>query len=236
MRDPLEALQFTFGDERFGMTSIQLGQKRIDTLTEAFREATRKAGRPLPISMDEFTVDRGQEKGHIPVDDAEGHRKEKLWPTYLSGGMVEFILEDLLETDSFKTPDRAALWDYTRYARQFMEEHLPFWEMQPADKLVRGAAEITATLNRGAKKYAMGAQVFAKQGEVYAIYLPKADPSGAIDLTDAEGPMQLRWYNPRTGRFEGGAKTIRGGSAVPLGAPPSAPDQDWAVLIQSAAE
>ena len=48
--DPLEALRFTFGDERFSLTSIQLGQNRIDTLTEQFREATAQAGRPLPVS------------------------------------------------------------------------------------------------------------------------------------------------------------------------------------------
>ncbi len=69
--DPLKSLRFTFGDERFSLTSIQLGQSRIDTLTQQFRDATARAGRPLPVSMDEFTIDKGQNEGWVPVDDAE---------------------------------------------------------------------------------------------------------------------------------------------------------------------
>ncbi len=131
--NPVEKLRFTFGDERFAMTSIQLNQKPIHEVTEAFRTETAKAGRPLPVSLDEFTLDRGQRASHLPVDDADGHRREKLWPTYLSGGMIEFIWQDLLKTDSFKTTERAKLWRYMAHARDFMESNLPFWEMEPAD-------------------------------------------------------------------------------------------------------
>jgi hypothetical protein len=180
--------------------------------------------------MDEFTIDKGQEKSWIPVDDAERWRKEKLWPTYLSGGNIEFILGDLLQTDSFKTPQRDRLWDYVWYARRFVEE-LPFHEMQPADKLITGTASINVTQSRGKKTYRMGPQVFTKPGDVYAIYLPAAKTSGRIDLSDAEGTFDMRWYNPRNGRFEGGAAEVRGGEAVSLGSAPSSPEDDWAVLI-----
>ena len=146
----------------------------------------------------------------MPVDDAERWRKEKLWPTYLSGGNIEFILGDLLETDSFKTPERDRLWDYVWFARQFLEQ-LPFWEMQPADQLLTGADTINVTQSRGKKTYPMGAQVFARHGVVYAIYLPKATECGQLDLTDAQGTLTLRWYNPRTGCFEGEATTVHGG-------------------------
>lgn len=44
------------------------------------------AGRPLAISLGEFTLDRGQRASRIPVDDAEGHRREKIWPAYRSEG------------------------------------------------------------------------------------------------------------------------------------------------------
>ncbi|HTI51839.1 MAG TPA: DUF5060 domain-containing protein, partial [Planctomycetaceae bacterium] len=86
--DPVEMLRFTYGDERFGMTSIQLNQRPIHEVTEAIWRKTQKNGRPLPVSLDEFTLDRGQRASHIPVDDAEGHRREKIWPTYFSGGMI----------------------------------------------------------------------------------------------------------------------------------------------------
>lgn len=199
-------------------------------MTEAFRQATSQAGRPLPISLDEFTVDRGQERSHIPVDDADGHRKEKLWPTYLSGGMIEFILDDFLETDTFKTADREALWNYTWHARKFMQDNLPFWNMQPADELANGAATIKVGTGRG-KSIQLGAQVLAKSGEVYAVYLPKANPSGMLNLSAAKGAFKQGWYNPRTGEFEGKATAITGGSHVPLGTPPTDADEDWVVLI-----
>ncbi len=82
--DPVEQLRFTFGDPRFSMTSIQLNQRPIHEVTEAMLRATEQAGRPLPVSLDEFTLDRGQRASHIPVDDADGHRREKIWPVYFS--------------------------------------------------------------------------------------------------------------------------------------------------------
>jgi CubicO group peptidase (beta-lactamase class C family) len=231
--DPLKALQFTFGDPLFGLTSIQLGQNKIDVLTEQFREATARAGRPLPVSMDEFTLDKGQEQGWLPVDDAERWRTEKLWPTYLSGGNIEFILGDLLETDSFKTPEREKLWAYVLYARRFLEA-LPFWEMEPADQLVAGASTISVTQNRGRKTYAMGAQVLTKPGEVYAVYLPKAEGGAVLDLSGAKGRFHQRWYNPRTGEFEGPTVNVSGGARTALGKPPREAGEDWAVLVERA--
>jgi len=228
--DPLEALRFTFGDERFSLTSIQLGQRQIDELTEQFREATARSGRPLPVSMDEFTIDKDQEKGWIPVDDAQRWRKEKLWPTYLSGGNIEFILGDLLKTDSFKTPERDKLWDYVWYARRFLQQ-LPFWEMQPADQLLSGAGSIAVSQNRGRAKHKMGAQVLAKPGEAYAIYFPTARATGRIDLSGAKSALTLRWFNPRTGRLEGSAATIPNAADSPLGPPPADAEQDWVALI-----
>ena len=230
--NPLEALRFTFGDPRFSLTSIQLGQNRIDSLTEQFRDTTAQAGRPLPVSLDEFTIDKGQEHGWVPVDDAERWRVEKLWPTYLSGGNIEFILGGLLQSDSFKTPERQRLWAYIGHARRFLEA-LPFWEMQPADQLVKGAATISVTQSRSRKTYTMGAQVFCKPGEVFAIYLPKADGNAVLDLSQVKGPFQQRWYNPRTGEYEGQTIDVAGASQVRLGKPPREIGKDWAVLVES---
>ena len=230
--DPLEKLKFTFGDERFSLTSVQLNQRPIERITEDLRKATAGAGRPLPASLDEFTVFGGQTQSHLAIDDAEKQRREKLWPTYLSGGMIEYILEGFLEVDTFKTDEREKLWNYTWSARRFVEEHLPYWEMQPADELVGGAATVEVQQVRG-RSHQLGAQVFAKPGEVYAIYLPRANPAGQVDLSGASGPMTLRWYNPRTGKFEGGSRKISGGGRVAIGAPPSAPEEDWVILIES---
>ncbi len=228
--DPVEKLRFTFGDPRFSMTSIQLNQRPIHEVTEAFRRETIQAGRPLPVSLDEFTLDRGQRASHIPVDDAEGHRREKIWPTYFSGGMIEFILGDLLKTDNFKTPDHEKLWRYLWHARKFMET-MPFWEMEPADELSAGGGTIAVGIGKG-KTLPLGPQVFAKPREIYAVYLPIGTPSGTLNLAGLEGNASLQWYNPRTGEFVGDQQQIQGGGPRELGSPPAEPDQDWVVLIR----
>lgn len=229
--DPVKALAFTFGDPDFDLTSVQINQRRIDLVAEALRTATEQAGRPLPIMMDEFTVDKGNNASHDPRDDAELQRKQKLWPTYLSGGSIEFILEGLLKLDSFKTPAREALWTYVWHAREFLEE-LPFWEMKPADALSRGGATIDVGVGKG-KTTPLGPQVLAQPGKVYAVYLPKANPTGDLDLSGSTQAYTKRWYNPRTGIFEGAPTRVSGGGWVPLGAPPQDPDEDWVVLLQA---
>lgn len=181
--------------------------------------------------MDEFTVDMGGNRSWIPIDNANLQRKQKLWPTYLSGGQIEFILEGFLEVDSFKKPESDALWDYIWYARSFMQEHLPFYEMEPMDELVSNESTLTVGEGDGVTSE-LGAQVFAKPGDVYAIYFAVAQSTGTIDLTSLSGQATLQWYNPRTGEFVGEPKQITAGGNHMIGSPPSSPDEDWVVLIQ----
>jgi len=228
--DPVKELAFTFGDSRFSLTSIQLNQRPIHEVTEAIRSATRAAGRPLPVSLDEFTVDHGQ-KSWMPVDDPERLRKEKLWPTLFSGGMIEFILADLLQTDSFKTPAREALWRYTWFARKFMEEHLPFWDMHPADALVQSVVCYQVGIGQG-KTVPLHPQVLAKTGEVYAVYIPCAAASGTLTLSQVQGDFTLQWYNPRTGVFQGDTVDVKAGAPLDWGSPPDEPDADWVLLVK----
>ncbi len=162
----------------------------------------------------------------------KANRREKLWPTDLSGGMIEFILEGLLKVDSFKTKPCDDLWNYTWYARKFLEA-LPFWEMQPDDQLVRSGATLTVGMG-GGKTSELGPQVFAKAGEVYAIYFPKASQTGDLDLTSIRGTFRLRWYNPRKGIFEGSISTVEAGRWVAIGTPPADPTVDWTALVEKA--
>ncbi len=220
--DPVQAWRPFIGDERFSITSIQIGRKDIEPVVERFRRLTAEAGRPLPIAIDEFTVTLG-DKQWLPVADAEALRKEKLWPAYLSGGQLEFIVAELLETEDFRKYED--LWQYIWYARRFMEEYLPFWEMQPADELLTGE-----TVHKG-KTCSHDAQVFAAPGRCYAIYLPTATQTGVLDLSGTQGQFIQRWYDPRSGRFEGDAISLESGRRIELGLPPADISQDWAVLI-----
>jgi hypothetical protein len=233
--DPVEMLRFTFGDPRFSMTSVQLNQRPIHEITEAIGSATRQAGRPLPICLDEFTLDRGQKASHIPVDDAAGHRREKIWPVYFSGGMLEIILDELLRTDSFKKGQREELWRYLWIARRFMEQNLPFWEMEPADELSKDGGTIPVGIGNG-KSIKLGPQVFAKRGQVYAVYLPTGSATGTLDLAELKGDARQRWFNPRTGEFVGSPMKVVGVENHSLGQPPKEPEADWVVLIERTGE
>jgi hypothetical protein len=221
-RDVVKAWKPFLGDELFGITSLQIGRGDIEPVVETFRKLTREAGRALPIAVDEFTVTTDG-KQWIPVDDSVALRKEKLWPAYLSGGQVEFIVAELLDTQDFRKYDD--LWKYVWYARKFMERHLPFWEMEPADEL------LTAESVYPGKTCSHDGQVFAKGGQCYAIYLPVARKTGVLDLSGATGRFVKRWYNPRTGKFVGVRETLVGGSKMKIGPAPSTPDEDWVVLV-----
>ena len=63
-------------------------------------------------------------------------------------------------------------------------------------------------------------------------YLPTGNPSGMINLERFNHVYSLRWYNPRTGEFEGDDVSIQGGQQSPIGAPPQQPTRDWVVLIR----
>jgi len=112
-----------------------------------------------------------------------------------------------------------------------MEEHIPYWEMEPADELALGGDPLPVGIGSG-RTIPLGPQVFAKRGEVYAVYLPTCSSTGTLDLTDLSGLARQRWFNPRTGKFEGSSKIVSGGARLDVGQPPSKPDLDWVVLIE----
>jgi hypothetical protein len=213
--DPDSAFTPFLGDSRFSLTSFQyLGSVAgYGAEVEEWRRKTASAGRPLPISMDELAT--------ITTTNAVQQRKAILWPTYLSGGQLEwFIKTEDQSLEDFRPYEQH--WTYTRYARTFVENNLPFWEMAPQDSLLSGESSDYG-----------GGQVFAKVGQVYAVYLPNATSTGTLDLSGVSGSFQKSWYNPRTGSFEGATQTVSGGAKRSLGTPPSSPSSDWVVLVKA---
>jgi hypothetical protein len=202
------------GDSRFSLTSFQYVESYAGygAEVEEWRSKTAQAGRPLPIGMDEVIT--------ATTTNAADMRRGVLWPTYLSGGNLEWYIGS--EDQSLEDFRRyGELWAYTRHARTFMEDNLPFWEMQPQDGLLLGESGDYG-----------GGQVFTKASEVYAVYLPNASSTGTLDLSGATGSFQIRWYNPRSGAFEGSTQAVSGGTITSLGAPPSSTSSDWVVLLQ----
>ena len=168
------------------------------------------------------SVDEPGDATHAVVTDQENPehnnaRQNALWGTLMAGGAgVEWYFgyrhpESDLTLQNFRS--RQNMWDQSRYALKFFED-LPYWEMQPAD-------EITA---------AEDDYVLMKDGAYYVIY-QKNGSATRVDL--AEGNYQARWYNPRTGEYEGDSMEISGGQQVEIPGAPSDQDQDWVVLLKS---
>jgi hypothetical protein len=101
-----------------------------------------------------------------------------------------------------------------------MTENLPFWQMEPADELL---------VNESSE-----GEVFAQVGQVYALYLSKANSTGQLDLRNVSGTFTMRWYDPRIGEFAGGTHTVTGGGFVNLGQVPHSSAEDWVMLVEKA--
>jgi len=193
------------------------------------RADTAAAGKPLALMGDELewvlpSDDESYTLGIYARCGMKGQRKSVLWQYYLSGGAgVEYIVETLLNTHDFRVYE--PMWRYTRYARDFMDQ-IPFADMVPSHNLLSGESTYAKA------NPLISGVVLAKPGEVYAIQLPNASNTGTLNLSGASGSFTKRWFNPRTGVFEGSTTTITGGGNVSLGPPPSSSSEDWVVLIE----
>jgi hypothetical protein len=197
------------------LTSLQNARK-VDGWGEvvaAYRAETAARGRPIPVMIDE--------PGSITRDvnsDFDQVRSRMLWDILLGGGGVEWFVNDEDQTlEDFRVYEQ--VWGETTIAREFVES-LPFAEMDPVRGIVSGEASTFG-----------GAEALVKDGEVYAVFLPDASQGGTLDLSGAPGAFTRRWFNPRTGVFEGGAIQLTGGGPVALGAPPADPSLDWVALV-----
>jgi hypothetical protein len=107
-----------------------------------------------------------------------------------------------------------------RYAREMMQAELPFWRMEPNDSLLDSESDSFG-----------GAEVFAADAEIYAVYLPATNGAEWLNLQGADGVYQIRWFDPRSGQMSNGRTNISGNSNVQLGLPPSQLGEDWVALV-----
>jgi len=202
------------GQPDIDLTSLQYFNKAdgLGEEVEWFRDQAELAGRRIPIMIDE-------PESVSDVSGLDFVRKRMLWDIYLSGGGVEWYDRTQDQSlEDFRSLEQ--VWEETFIARMFVEA-LPFQDMTPADDLLTGES---AAFD--------GGEVLALPGEVYALFLPDASPSGTLDLSGETSDFELRWFDPRTGNFVGSSVILPGGAASALGPPPSDPDEDWAALVQ----
>lgn len=208
-------------------------QRTLKWVTES-----EKAGRPWVVANDEqnpaemgVPPDPGYagQKG-VATQDGKSYtlrdiRKFCLWGTLMAGGAgVEYYFgyrfpQNDLNCEDWRSRDRS--WDYCRIALAFFHDHrIPFWEMTNADALVGNPAHDNS-------RYC-----FAKDGEVYVVFLPTGG-TAELDLGKNAAEFSVRWFNPRTGVTPppGPVSKVSGPGKVSLGLPPAEPGQDWVVWL-----
>jgi hypothetical protein len=161
-------------------------------------------------------------KGALPDKYSMMHdtiRKAVLWGNLMAGGAgVEWYMGYKFPHNDLNCEDwrsRDNLWNITRYALEFFQQHLPFHEMTNMNKIVD----------------APDAHCLGKEGSVYAIYLPHGGTTG-IKLPAGKS-YRISWYNPREGGELIKGKTLKPTSSwVSVGTPPAGEEKDWACLVE----
>ncbi len=189
-------------------------------------ERSLRAGKPWSVGMHEqgpaFWGAVTDGFARDPQHDVT--RRDVLWGTWMAGGTgVQYYfgygLRDLsgddVTVESLHT--RAELWRQSRVAHDFFTGHLPFDRMLCRDELVADPL----------------AYCLALPGSHYAVYL-RGGGTTTLDLGAHLTEFEVAWYDPRQGgALQAGSVTaVQGPGPVALGAPPSAPTQDWVVLVR----
>ena len=185
-------------------------------------ERSENAGHRWLIAMDEIGPWM-----HGVVPDAEGGnhdeiRKKVLWGSLMAGAAgVEWYFGAKHPHTDLTSEDwrqRERMWELTTIARTFFEDHLPWWRMKSADRLLSNK----------------DAYCLAKEGEVYAVYLPNGTPT-SIDIGKESGDWTIHWFDPTKGGElqTGSQKSAEASAQFSLGTPPQTQRQttDWVAIV-----
>jgi hypothetical protein len=178
------------------------------------------AGRQWFVCLDEIGPSH---TGVKPDNDDYWHdevRKGHLWANLMAGGAgVEWYFgyrfaHNDLNCENWRSRDH--LWDLTRYALEFFQNHLQFARMHHHDELTSAPDDYC----------------LASPGVVYAIYLPSGGTTN-LDLGPATGTFRIRWFNPRQGGplETGTLASATGPGKINVGQPPRDTDKDWVALV-----
>jgi hypothetical protein len=178
------------------------------------------AGKPWVICIDEIGPAHTGVMPDSADPDHDNVRKFVLWANLMAGGGgAEWYFGYQYPHNDLNCEDwrsREKMWNQTRYALEFFQKHIPFWDMKSMDDLTSSEIDYC----------------FALDGEIYTVYLPEGGTT-EINLTDQDGEYVINWFNPRKGGELklGTKKQIPGGQISNIGYPPEETDKDWIALV-----
>ena len=206
--------------------SLQLSHENFDDVHPRvlkWREKSNATGKKWAIAVDE----PGKAKiALLPDDEDPEHnfaRARAMYGTLLAGGFgVEWYFGYASPNSDLTCQDfrsRDLFWDQNKYALQFFNNDLPFWQMEPKDELI-----ISKSI----------AYCLAKEHEVYAIYSEENSDEISINLGNSKKTYTISWFDPRNGgKLQKGSKTsVMANGIMTLGNPPTEVNKDWLILLQ----
>lgn len=211
-----------YGHPTLDGLAMQHSPGRTIEFAEQYLSGSKDAGKQWIFSSDE--QGSAQEANPCDPDERDDERRDVLWgPLHVGSWGVEWYGGYQTCGNDFNHRDfrdRDSLYRETGHAIGYFMNNLSrdLGNMSNNDSLLSGESSVNG-----------GGRVLAQDGEVYSVYLPDASPSGTLDV--ANGTYTLRWFNPRSGAFEGDARTVSGAS-IQLGNPPSSANSDWVVLLK----
>ena len=160
----------------------------------------------------------------LPDDEDPEHnfaRSRALWGTLMAGGFgVEWYFgyaspNSDLTCEDFRSRD--LFWDQNKYALDFFNDHVPFWEMEPNDSLTSDDTS-----------YCM-----VKEETVYLVYAEHNADNIMLHLGNSGKTFQVKWFDPRNGGAlqNGSIANVSATGVVHLGMPPSQRNKDWVILV-----
>ncbi len=194
----LESHEPFLGNADFDITSFQSTDGPHNELAATWFGKSGEHAHKLAISFDET--------GKLAPTDREKARKIA-WACFLGGANYEIHTWPIF-TGTNTYANYADMLDDVSRVRGFLADNTPFWEMSPRNDLLK---------NREDTDY-----LFAKPGEVYAVYSETGE-SITLDLTGVSGTFRVRWFDPAAGAFQDD-DDIEGGAAREIGGPPFAGD------------
>ena len=205
----------------FDGTALQHDPENTFAQTTKWVDSSAKAGHKWLVGVIEINP---TSSGVLPDSDDYWHdniRKKSIWGNLMGGGSGSVFFfgyaypNSDLDMEDWRSRDH--FWDLQRYAHEFFTRHLPFHEMKHREELTTSPDDF----------------VFAKIGQIYAVYLPNGGTT-ELDLSGVAGPFEVKWYDPRNGGdlTDGTVRTLEGGGKRNLGEAPKDKLLDWAVLIR----
>ncbi|MBW8000625.1 MAG: DUF5060 domain-containing protein [Planctomycetes bacterium] len=206
-----------YGD--FDGASLQMNKTGSKTHSETLKwlERSAKGGWQWFVCLDEFGGGGDGVYSDSVSPDHDIARKNCLWGNLMAGGGgFEWYFSYKSPINDLNCEDwrsREKMWEQSLYALDFFHKYLPFWQMKSADSLVSNG------------------WCFAKEGAIYAVYLPKG---GSCELQLTDGKFGVQWYNPRKGGnlATGSVVQVTGPGKVLLGKPGKDKGKDWVILVK----